>query len=222
MNNDDLFFLRNNIRYLEFGEAMARSELLEEETQKGVEAFQLMAVARFDKWSTIQATLFIKRSEYSGMYALNKYDATLIYDSRAKPNRMQSFFIKKGTGVTFRQACNLLQGRSVLTTLWDSGEGKYPAWIQLSFCERTRDNTNFKVRQFRKNYGYDLEQVLNTFPIHELRDEQLKQQLLDSLKMGNKQLVTFTKADKAEKMYIAACPDYKTITIDSGNYEGSP
>jgi hypothetical protein len=215
MNNDNLSFIRQSIRYLGFGEAMTHSELLEQEMQSGVKEFQLKTAACFDENSTIQATLYFRKGENYDMYYFNKYEALLVYDSDPNSNKAQTFFISKGKGVTLKEAFNLLQGRAVYKNLIDPDGLEYNAWIKLSFTERTPNNTNYKVRHFGDRYGYDLEKALANYPIRELEDENLKQNLLYSLKKGNIHPVTFTKSNRIEKMYIEACPEFKMITIHS-------
>ena len=215
MNNGNILLLREKLRYLGFGEAIASSDRLETEIEKGMAGFQLETAACFDEWTTIHATLYFQRSDNFDMYFFAKYDALLMYDAASKTIKKQTFHIKNGSGVTFKEAFNLLQGRSVLATLWDSDDGKYSTWIQLSFSERTRDNTNHRVRQFGENYGYDLEKVLSTYPIRELQDEKLKMNLIFSLQKGNVHPVTFVKANKIERMFVEACPASKGLKIYS-------
>ena len=214
MKEDNLPFLRDSIRYLGFGEGSVLNEQVEKEIQKGVTEFQLRTEAHFDEWSRIEAILHFRRSEQSDMYFFNKYEATLLYDNPIH-NRSQTFYIYKGKGVTFKEAFNLLQGRSVNKNLTDSDGEKYNAWLKLSFGERTPNDTNYRTRQFRDQYGYNLEEVLNNYPIRELQNDQLKTSLIQSLKKGNIHLVTFAKASKIEKMYVEACPEFKTIIIYS-------
>ncbi|MDO6433507.1 hypothetical protein Q4E93_23035 [Flavitalea sp. BT771] len=206
MNNGNILLLKEKLRYLGFGEAIASSDRLDIEIQNGTAAFQLQTAACFDEWSTIQATLFFRKSDNFDMYFFIKFDALLICDTAPMITRRQTFHIKNGSGVTFKEAFNLLQGRSVITTLWDSDDAKYSTWIQLSFSQRTRDNTNYKVRQYGENYGYDLEKALSTYPIRELQDEKLKMNLLCSLQKGNVHPVTIVKANKMERMFVEACP----------------
>jgi len=215
MQKDNLQFLQTSLRYLGFGETIASNNLLEIELQKGSKEFQLKTAACFDEWSTMRATLYFRRSDNYDMYYFNKYDALLIYDNDPKHNRMQTFYITQGKGVTFKEAFNLLQGRAVYKNLTGPDGQEYNAWLQLSFCERTPDNTNYKLRQFGPGYGYNLEKILASYPIRELQDADEKLNLVLSLQKGNIHSVTFLKANKTEKMFIAACPEYKTITICS-------
>jgi len=215
MNDGNLLLLKEKLRYLGFGETVAFSDRMEIEIQKGMTAFQLETATCFDEWSTVHATLYFRKSDNFDLYFFTKYDVLLIYDTDATSSKRQTFYIKNGNGVTFKEAFNLLQGRAVYTTLWNADDVKCSAWIQLSFCERTRDNTNYKVRQFGENYGYDLEKVLSTYPIRELQDEKLKMNLICSLKKGNVHPVTFVKANKMEKMFVEACPASKGLKIFS-------
>jgi len=127
-------------------------------------------------------------------------------------DRTQTFYISKGTGITLKEAFNLLQGRAVNKDLTNVEGEKYNAWLQLNF-EEIDINHNYKVRQFSKQYGYDLEKVLEKYPIRELQLEESKILLFKALKRGNLQPVHFLKANKAEKMFVEACPQFKTINI---------
>jgi len=215
MNNGNILLLKEKLRYLGFGERVASNDRLEIEIQKGAPEFQLKTAACFDEWSTIEATLFFQKSDHLDLYSFTKYDTLLYYDEGGSPSKRQTFYIKNGNGVTFKEAYNLLQGRAVYTTLWNADDVKYTAWIQLFFSEKTRDNTNYKIRQFGDSYGYDLEKVLSTYPILELQDEKLKMNLLYSLRKGNVHPVTFVKTNKVERMFVKACPATKGLKIYS-------
>jgi hypothetical protein len=215
MKNDNLAFLRNDLKYLGFGEAITFNEQLEREILKGTDEFQLRTEARFDEWTNLEATLYFRKGDNYDMYFFNKYDALLTYEGDPRRNKAQTFYVSKGKGVTFKEAFNLLEGRAVFKNLIDAEGVKYHAWIQLSFSERIANNTNYRVRQFGERYGYDLEKVLSNYPIRELDDEKLRIHLLYSLKKGNVHPVTFAKSSKIETMFIEACPEFKTITIHS-------
>lgn len=89
---------------------------------------------------------------------------------------------------------------------------KYKAWIRLDFGEKDVHD-NYKIKQYGSRYGYDLEKVLEKYPIRELEQEKTKAELYRSLQRGNRQSVTFDKPTKSEKMYIEANPMFKTINI---------
>jgi hypothetical protein len=214
MKKDNLSFLQENLRYLGFGETLPFNDQLAEEVEKSNREFQLTTEVHFDEWSKLEATLYFRRAGQQDMFFLIKYTAGLEYPDHPDFNRAQTFYIFKGAGVTLKEAFNLLQGRAVYKDLTGDDGEKYYAWIQLDFKIKTAMN-NYKTRQFRQAYGYDLEKVLNNYPIRELQDEELKANLIRSLKKGNIHPVTFAKPNKIDKMFIEACPQFKTITIHS-------
>jgi len=215
MNKDNLSLLQENLRYLGFGDTLPFDDQLEQEVGKGQKEFHLVTAAHFDEWSKLEATLYFHKDDQQNMYFFTKYTATLSYLGNPDLSRTHTFYIFKGSGVTLKEAFNLLQGRAVNKDLTNLDGEKYNAWIQLDFGARMTSNNNYKVRQFRVQHGYDLEKVLSTYPIQELGTEALKLNLIRSLKKGNIHPVTFEKANKIEKMYIEACPQFKTISIYS-------
>jgi len=214
MQKDNLTFLQENLRYLGFGETLPFNDQLEHEVEKGQKDFYLTTEAHFDEWSKLEATLHFRKGGQQEMYFLTKYTAALWYFENSDLNKMQTFYIFKGAGVTLKEAFNLLQGRAVNKDLTDSEGEKYNAWIQLDFTAKTPMN-NYRTRHYRLQYGYDLEKVLENYPIRELQVEELRSNLIRSLRKGNIHPVTFAMTNKIEKKYIEACPQFKTISIYS-------
>ena len=61
----------------------------------------------------------------------------------------QTFFINnKGQSITFREACNLLNGRSVYKELTPKEGARYKAWVKLDFSKRDEFN-NAKLKYFQ-------------------------------------------------------------------------
>ncbi|WP_185213112.1 hypothetical protein [Sphingobacterium mizutaii] len=113
---------------------------------------------------------------------------------------------------TLKEAYNLLNGRSVHKELTNVQGERYRAWYQLD--GKTLDiQGNHKLLQFHENYGYDIENQLGRFPIMELREEQSKKRLLESLGRGNRQLVTFELSSGPHKLYVEALPRFKAVCI---------
>lgn len=75
------------------------------------------------------------------------------------------------------------------------------------------DNGNFKVKHYHQNYGYDLEATLSKHSIKGLEKDDYKNNLMDSLKKGNIQFVTFKQDASEQKQFIEANPQFKTINI---------
>ncbi|MGV3641369.1 MAG: hypothetical protein ACO1NZ_12665, partial [Adhaeribacter sp.] len=76
---------------------------------------------------------------------------------------------------------------------------------------------NFRMRHFHQNYGYNLEQSLAKHPIKELKSEQDKSRLLDSLKRGNRQSVTFLQNGSEQKHFVEANPRFKSLNVYDSN-----
>ncbi|MDP4150054.1 MAG: hypothetical protein Q8927_14650 [Bacteroidota bacterium] len=212
MNNDNLEFLQDSLKYLGFGEKLLLNQQLEESIAGEPKEFQLDTEHFFDEDHKLELALYFRRSEQADMYFFNKYEARLRSATDLELDRAQVFYISKGRGVTLKEAFNLLQGRAVNKDLTDADGQKYNAWIQLNFLEKDQYD-NYKVKQFRPQYGYDLEKTLEKYPIKELKNEELKAGLIRSLKKGNLHPVSFQKILKTEKMFIEANPQYKTINI---------
>lgn len=211
MNNEDLAYLQDSLKYLGFSEKLLLNDQLEHLIAKEPKEFHLSVESEFEDCK-MEALLYFLRSEQHEMYIFNRYEALLRCNDDPAKDRGQTFYISKGTGVTFKEAFNLLQGRAVYKNLINMDGEKYNAWIQLNFGEKDLHN-NYKMKQFSSQYGYDLEKTLEKYPIRELNDTQLRNSLIRSLKKGNLHVVTFEKSTKTEKMLIEACPQYKTINI---------
>jgi len=130
----------------------------------------------------------------------------------------QTFYINKSNNVTMKEAYNLMSGRAVNKDLTNKEGQLYNAWIQMNFGETT-PNGNYKFKRFHQNYGYDLEKALAQYPIKELNQQDNKTRLMNSLKKGNRQAVTFREGEAEQKHYIEANPYAKTINVYDGNQQ---
>ncbi|WP_240409091.1 hypothetical protein [Flavobacterium psychrotrophum] len=84
--------------------------------------------------------------------------------------------------------------------------------VQLDFKDAD-SNGNFRQKHYHENYGYDLDAVISKHPIKELGNPSHKEDLLNSLKKGNRQSATFIKDGQEVKQYIEASPQFKTLTV---------
>lgn len=150
------------------------------------------------------------------MYFFNKYDAK-VKNEKAE-DMAQTFYINKGSGVTLKEAYNLLNGRAVHKELTDKQDQKYQAWIQLDFSSKDKHG-NYERKQYHENYGFDLKEALSFYPVKELMKEEDKKTLLRSLEKGNVQMVTLETAGKDIKVFIEANPQYKSINLYNGKME---
>jgi hypothetical protein len=212
MNIENLAFLQDVLIYLGFGKEMCLNSQLAENMSLSPGSFELHTEAFFGNNRKLEVTLHFRKSEQLDMYFFDKYEVRLLNGELRYPEKIHTFYIKKGTGVALKEAFNLLEGRAVNKDLINLEGQKYNAWIQLNFSEKDEYN-NYKVKQFRSHYGYDLEKTLEKYPIKELKNTDQRSTLIRSLRKGNRHLVSFDKTKKAEKMFIEANPQLRGINI---------
>jgi hypothetical protein len=213
MNAKNLEFLKEGIKYLGFGEGL--NNKLTEEVNSQKNEFQLRTENQYGK-DKISYTLDFKKSDQSDMYFFNKYTANLQGQEGGQDDKSQTFFIKKNSGVTAKEAFNLLNGRSVNKDLTNQEGEKYNAWLQIDWNQKD-NNGNHKFKMIHEAYGFKLDNVLAKHPIKELSDPTGKDRLMQSLERGNLHQVTFTKGDKEEKMFIEANPQFKSLNVYDSN-----
>ena len=207
MNMENLKFLQDNMKYTGFGESLCPD--LEKNIQEKKPEFELPFSTQMGNRG-FEATLQFRKSDTSDMYFFNRYVASI---EKVKGEKIQqSFEIKKGKGITAKEAFNLLQGRAVkkeYTT--DAGVNKHE-WKQLNF-EKKDKNGNFEVNRFDENYGYDLRQAVAKFPVQELDGGEKEKELMRSLERGNAQMATIDNKGEPMKIILEANPKYKTVNV---------
>lgn len=212
MNTKNLEFLKEGLKYLGFGEGL--NNKLTEELKSQKKEFQLRTENQYGK-DKVSYTLDFRKSDQSDMYFFNKYTASL-QGQNNEQDKSQTFFIKKNSGVTAKEAYNLLNGRAVNKDLTNQEGEKYNAWLQIDWNQKD-NNGNHKFKMIHEAYGFNLESVLAKNPIKELNDPTTKDRLMQSLERGNQHQVTFTKGDKEEKMFIEANPQFKSLNVYDSN-----
>lgn len=211
MKQENFDYLKDQVKFTGFGEGHEKT--LRERMESGAPDFQLLHEQKFgtDLTSTL---LNFRYSPEQEKYYFNSYDLTL--QKGEKEPTKQHFEIRKDNTYTFKEAYNMLAGRSINKDLINRDGQYYNAWVKLNFKE-TDDYGNFKKEYFTENYGYKLEDALAKLPIKELNDEESKSRLIASLNKGNRQQVTFLKDGAESKMFVEANPQFKTITVYDAN-----
>lgn len=220
MNMKNSEFLNNQIFYSGFGRE------LEEALNKKLEAGEKSFVLDFkNTYGTdeVVAKLNFNKSAKSELYFFNSYDLTLTKGNGKEVN--QRFFIGKENNITQKEAYNLLCGRAInksWTKMEQVGEGtdakyqpteeKYEAWLQLDFND-VDERGNYKALRYHENYNFDLDKALTEQPIKGIGNEVDKQQLMDSLKKGNRQAVTVMEGDESKQIFIEANPKERIVNV---------
>lgn len=214
MNEKNLEYLRDQIKYTGFGEAM--EGMLKENMAKGDAEFKLNHEVKYGN-DSLKASLNFKKSDQSDMYFFNSYQVNLQKDP-SKDGLEQTFYVNKDNTITLKEAYNLMDGRSVNKDLKTKEGEVYNAWIKMDFKEAD-EKGNFKMNHYHQNYGYDLEASLAKHPIKELENPAYKEDLINSLKKGNIQSVTFKIDGADKKQFVEANPHFKTINVYDGSMQ---
>ena len=214
MNEKNFEYLKDQVKYTGFGEGLEGE--LKEKMKEQQPGFTLNHQAKYGD-AIANVTLNFKKSEQSDMYFFNSYKMDL-FKENAKESLEQTFYINKGSNITMKEAYNLMEGRAVNKDLTNKEGQLYNTWVQMD-CKEADTNGNFKLNQYHQNYGYDLENALSKHPIKELDHPKYKEDLMDSIKKGNRQSVTFLKEGNEIKQFVEANPQFKTINIYDGNMQ---
>jgi len=207
----------NEMQLKRSGFAEAITPELKKKMEEGVAVIQHHFKKDYDG-DKVDATLHLKKSSTSDHYFLNKFDLQLQKDGQAETLK-QTFYINRPKNAeneesnqqkttnenkyTLKEAYNLLAGRPVFKHLTSKEGQEYEAWVKINF-KNTLDNGNHEIKQYNKNYGFELETTLSKYPIRELANEKYKESLFESLQRGNLQKVTFVANNgKEEKLYIS-------------------
>lgn len=216
MNAENLEYLKNQLKFLGFGEGLYSQ--LENKMKEGKPEFTLDASTEFGT-DKMQAVIHFRHSEKEGKeaYFCNHYIATLL---REDQNRSQFIYVNnKGQSITFKESCNLLNSRSVFKEVTPKEGVPYKAWLKIDH-ENADQKTGYpKLRQFTANWGFDLKEAVGRLDFKGLKyDDQLKG-LLKSLEKGNAASVTLLKDGKEQPVSIEANPQLRTLNMYDKNGE---
>lgn len=208
MNENNFEYLRDQLKYTGFGEALEIE--LREKLKQQQPSFILYHETYYED-RVARATLNFSKVKDGDMYFFNSYKVELQKENISDALE-HTFHIYKGSNITMKEAYNLMMGRAVNKDFVNKEGQSYNTWVQMDF-KNSDENGNFKLQQYHQNYGFDLVGTLAQYPIKELENQNYKEDLIRSLKKGNLQAVTFLKDGQQVKGYIEACPQFKTIGI---------
>src|SRR5690606_24187359 len=94
----------------------------------------------------------------------------------------------------------------------------YKAWIKLDFDKPRDRHNNLTINQYHDpSYGFDLKKVLDKFNIKELENPAKRKKLEESLKNGNRSMITTVKEGQEVKLYVEAVPRYSQLNMFAEN-----
>ena len=209
MNDQNLSYLQKQLLTLGFGEKL--NDELEKNIKSGKKEFTLTTEQEYNKQS-VDCTLHYKAGDQNDMYFFNKYDASL----RDK-DMQQTFYLNKGSGITAKEAYNLMEGRAVHKQLENLEGEKYNAWIIIDKENKT-ENGNFKLRPFTDGWNYRPERAIDKLDIVGINEEGARDKLMKSLEKGNRHQVTAMKDGKEVKLFLEANPAEHRVNLT--NWKG--
>ena len=145
-----------------------------------------------------------------GSYRFDQYKAALSKDGDPKQTKSQVFSVKDAISAV--QAQNLLAGGAIQKKVLGMAAESVSKWIQLDFNDKDSAG-NHKLKQFHKDYGFDLQKVVGQLNLKENKSPKDQKALLDILADGGRQAVTLLRGLKEEKFSIEANPQFKTLNI---------
>ena len=208
-NQED--YLRNQMKYLGFGEGEKLHKDLETGLNSAEQQFEIKTSS--DKASAGNEVDFIlkfNKTESGGVF-LNSYKAVLNNDKSEEIS--QNFPVNRENTFTAKEAINLLEGRAVKIEFTNpKTEQLEPAFVKLNFAEPKTEKGNYNFQNFYKNYGVDTNQIVEKsnliFDKPEYRESTIK-----SLEKGNVVKVKFEIDDQVVEGKAVLNPQYKNLSI---------
>src|SRR5215213_7867790 len=114
MNQKNLDYLKENLLYMGFSDKLYPE--LQKNMEQGFPDFVLRQKTEYEKLS-LESTLHFRKSDQMDMYFFNRHDAHLQHPGDPSKDRLQTFYLNKGHGITLKESFNLLDGRAVNTDL---------------------------------------------------------------------------------------------------------
>ena len=199
-----LDYLKNQLKYLGFGESNKLHQDLEKGINSNEKTFKIQTQSdRAMQGNEVNFTLNFNKSEKGGVF-LNSFNATL--KNEIGEERTHNFGVNHFTA---KEAVNLLEGRSVKTEFKENE----PVFVKLNFAEEKNEYGNFKFQTYNQQaYGVDTAKIVEKsgliFDKPEHKDNTVK-----SLEKGNIVKVKFNLDNKITEGNAVLNPQYKTLNL---------
>lgn len=199
-----LDYLKNQLKYLGFGESNKLHQDLEKGINSNEKTFKIQTQSdRAMQGNEVNFTLNFNKSEKGGVF-LNSFNATL--KNEIGEERTHNFGVNHFTA---KEAVNLLEGRSVKTEFKENE----PVFVKLNFAEEKNEYGNFKFQTYNQQaYGVDTAKIVEKsgliFDKPEHKDNTVK-----SLEKGNIVKVKFNLDNKITEENAVLNPQYKTLNL---------
>lgn len=208
---DQVEYLKNQLKYLGFGEG----EKLHKDLEKGINSkkqqFEIKTTS--DKTlsgNKVDFTMKYNKSESGGVF-LNAYNANLKNEKGEEISH--NFPVNRENTFTAKEAINLLEGRSVKIEFHNpKSDQQETAFVQFNFEEPKTEKGNYNFQNFHKNYGVDTAQIVEKSNLIFDKPE-WKESTIKSLEKGNIVKVKFELDDKVIEGKAVLNPQYKNMNL---------
>ena len=199
-----LDYLKNQLKYLGFGESNKLHQDLEKGINSNEKTFKIQTQSdRAMQGNEVNFTLNFNKSEKGGVF-LNSFNATL--KNEIGEERTHNFGVNHFTA---KEAVNLLEGRSVKTEFKENE----PVFVKLNFAEEKNEYGNFKFQTYNQQaYGVDTAKIVEKLGLIFDKPEH-KDNTVKSLEKGNIVKVKFNLDNKITEENAVLNPQYKTLNL---------
>lgn len=206
-----LEYLKNQIKYLGFGESPQMHKQLENEIKSDKLQFSISTAS--------EKTLPGNKMEYQLNFRkgddkvfLNSFDATLTTNKNEV--RTHNFNTQGKIQFTAKEALNLLEGRSVKKEFESNDNQKQESFIRLDLKGDKNEFGNYKTEFYNKEYGVDVEKIVSNSDFIFDKPEQ-KDYLIKALEKGNVASAKFKHNNEVIEGKAVLNPQYKNIQLYS-------
>lgn len=191
---DQVEYLKNQMKYLGFGEG----EKLHKDLEKGIKSKN----QQFEIKTTSDKALPGNKADFilkfnktdSGGIFLNSYNAKLTNEKNEEISH--NFPVNRENTFTAKEAINLLEGRSVKIEFHNpKSDQQETAFVQFNFDEPKTEKGNYLFQNFYKNYGVETDKIVEKSNLIFDKPE-YKENTIKSLEKGNIVKVKFEQDDK--------------------------
>lgn len=129
------------------------------------------------------------------------------------PTVSQTYYPERGRGFNIEQAANMIEGRAVYRDDLVYKGAPYQAWVKLDMNSPKDKYMNYQTNQYNNNHGFNLEEVLGRFKIVEAENPAKRAELLQTLRDGERPLVTVDRDGEKVKLYLETNARYHQLNF---------
>ena len=208
---DQVEYLKNQMKYLGFGEG----EKLHKDLEKGIKSknqqFEIKTTS--DKAlpeNKVDFTLKFNKTDSGGIF-LNSYNAKLTNEKNEEISH--NFPVNRENTFTAKEAINLLEGRSVKIEFHNpKSDQQENAFVQFNFEEPKTEKGNYLFQNFYKNYGVETDKIVEKSNLIFDKPE-YKENTIKSLEKGNIVKVKFEQEDKVVEGKAILNPQNRNLKL---------